>query len=166
MNIYREFIRSSFLTVVLSSLPFLVSAVDVTPPKGDQSSPSGKLSNALIVVEKIMGTDEEGNSQTLYHDEEGLIYRLDNIDQVVLNIDAHKTKLIGTFRSLHAVLGNTIYLKGVSVDPQPTLRIATEIPERLPLAVDALKITENHVIAIYPTNCMKTVALPAKQSQC
>jgi len=155
MNMHILSFRLTFLVVALLSLPILVTAVEVNPPKESNGALADKLSNTFVVVEKIIGSDDQGNLYTIYHYEGGRRYRLDDMDQVVLDLNAHKIKLEGTFWSLQAILGNTVYLMGVSDDLQPTLRIATEIPERLPLAVDNLKITKDHVLAVYTTNCNK-----------
>ncbi|MCU7921018.1 MAG: hypothetical protein KZQ95_22065 [Candidatus Thiodiazotropha sp. (ex Epidulcina cf. delphinae)] len=153
MKIYIQFVRSSFLAVSLLFLPICVTASEAPDSKKAESLSSGRLSDTLVIVEKIVGIDEQGNLHTLYNEEDGRVYRLDNIDQVVLDMNARGIKSKGTFRSLQVVLGKIVYLMGVNDNPQPVLRVATEIPERLPLAVDNLRITKDQIIAIYTTNC-------------
>ena len=147
----------SLILIIASSLclPILTIAVEPGQSRENQAALSNKLSNTLVVVEKIMGSDEQGNSHTIYHYKNGRQYSLVDIEQVMLDLDANKIELEGTFRSLHAVLGSTVYLLGVSEFPQPALRIATEIPERIPLAVDNLKIAKDHVIVVYAAGCTK-----------
>lgn len=156
MSARIRFFRFILIISSLLSLPLLVMAVEHNQSSDNQSLLAHKLSNTLVVVEKIMGSDDQGNSHTIYHYENGRQYRLDDIEQVMLDLDAQKIKLEGTFRSVHVVLGSTVYLMGVSELPQPTLRIATVIPERLPLAVDNLKIANDHIIVVYSTDCTET----------
>lgn len=153
MNMHIVLLRLVFFMVLALSFPVLVNANDIKHQQEETCVLADKPSDTLVVVEKIMGSDDKGNSRTIYHDESGRRYRLDNIEQVVLDLNAHKINLVGTFRSLQAVLGSTVYLTGINDNLQPTLRIATEIPDRLPLAVDNLKITKDHVIAVYSMNC-------------
>ncbi len=146
-------LRFGLITVFALGFPVIGTANTIKHQQENNCALANKPSNTLVVVEKITGSDDKGNSHTLYHNESGRRYRLDNIDQVVLDLNAHKIKLVGTFRSLQVVLGSTVYLTGIDDNLQPALRIATEIPERLPLAVDNLKITKDHVIAVYSISC-------------
>ena len=164
MNRHILLLRLAVFMVLALSFPVLVTAIGIKQQQEETCALADMPSNTLVVVEKIMARDDKGNSHTIYHDESDRRYRLNNIEQVVLDLNAHKIKMVGTFRSLQAVLGSTVYLTGVDEDPHPILRIATEIPERLPLAVDNLKITKDHVIAVYPMDCKKAPAKDISQS--
>jgi hypothetical protein len=155
MNTHKRFFRLTPIIVSLLCMPVLVIAAEPDQSDGKPGASSHKASSTLVVVEKIMGNDDQGNSHTIYHYEDGRKYSLVDLEKVMLDLDANKIKLKGTFRSLHAVLGSTVYLTGGNDLPQPILRIATEIPERIPLAVDNLKIAKDHVVVVYSKDCTK-----------
>ncbi|MCU7891283.1 MAG: hypothetical protein KZQ78_06600 [Candidatus Thiodiazotropha sp. (ex Ustalcina ferruginea)] len=150
MKIYMQFIRSSLLALTLITLPIFVSA-------GEKDAANDTLlSDALVVVERIVGVDAEGNKHTLYSEEDGRVYRLGNIEQAIHDMNARGIEAKGTFWSLQAVLSDTVYLMGNNSNPHPTQRTETKIPERLSLSVDNLRVTKDRVIAVYSTNCDNT----------
>ncbi|MCU7930325.1 MAG: hypothetical protein KZQ90_05955 [Candidatus Thiodiazotropha sp. (ex Codakia rugifera)] len=146
MKINMQFIRSSLLALTLLTLPIFVAA-------GEKDAANNTLSDALVVVEKIVGVDAEGNKHTLYSEEDGRIYRLGNIEQAIHDMNARGIEAKGTFWSLQAVLSDTVYLMGNNSNPHPTQRTETKIPESLSLSVDNLRVTKDRVIAVYSTNC-------------
>ncbi|MCU7866410.1 MAG: hypothetical protein KZQ92_20840 [Candidatus Thiodiazotropha sp. (ex Lucinoma borealis)] len=149
MKINMQFIRSSFLALILMTLPIFVAA-------GEKDAADDTLSDTLVVVEKIVGVDAEGNKHTLYSEEDGRVYRLGNIEQAIHDMNARGIEAKGTFWSLQAVLSDTVYLMGNNSNPQPTQRAETKIPESLSLSVDNLRVTKDRVIAVYSTNCDNT----------
>ncbi|MCU7877979.1 MAG: hypothetical protein KZQ84_14470 [Candidatus Thiodiazotropha sp. (ex Lucinoma borealis)] len=149
MKINMQFIRSSLLALTLMTLPIFVAA-------GEKDAANNTLSDALVVVEKIVGVDAEGNKHTLYSEEDGRVYRLGNIEQAIHDMNARGIEAKGTFWSLQAVLSDTVYLMGNNSNPQPTQRVETKIPESLSLSVDNLRVTKDRVIAVYSTNCDNT----------
>lgn len=154
MKICMRFVRSSFLAVSLLTLPVVAISGEATDAKQEYGNKmTGNLSDALVVVERIVGVDAQGHSHTLYNEEDGRVYRLGNIDQAVHDMNARGIKSKGTFRSLQAVLSDTVYLMGENNIPRPAKRTETRIPESLSLSVNNLRITKDRVIAIYATNC-------------
>ncbi|MCU7906069.1 MAG: hypothetical protein KZQ76_09530 [Candidatus Thiodiazotropha sp. (ex Epidulcina cf. delphinae)] len=114
---------------------------------------TGNLSDALVVVEKIVGVDAQGHPHTLYNETDGSVYRLGNIDQIVYDMNARGITSKGTFRSLQAVLSDTVYLMGENNIPKPARRAETRIPESLSLSVNNLRVTKDRVIATYTAHC-------------
>ena len=152
MRRYTDLIRFVVFTVCLLSLATAASA-DSLNNSAREEAMSAYRSDTLVVVERIVGIDAQGNAHTLYHEEDGRIYRLDNIDQAVHDLNARGINAKGTFRSLRAVLGETVYVMGKNSLPHPEQRAEAGIPESLSLAVNNLRITKDRVIAIYTTNC-------------
>ncbi|MEW8030462.1 MAG: hypothetical protein AB2792_15805 [Candidatus Thiodiazotropha sp.] len=154
MNTILRFFASSVMALSLLYLPLHVSADDAaTSANGMTEVSSGSLDEALVIVDKIVGIDAEGNQHILYNEEDGRVYRLNNIEQAIHDMNAKGIDTKGTFWSLQAVLSDTVYLIGKNSNPYPAQRAETAIPESLPLAVENLRITKDRVIAIYTTNC-------------
>jgi hypothetical protein len=144
MKIKRPVVNAFLVALVLMVLPLSATA--------DQPT-SNHLNDTLVIVEKIMGIDELGNQYVLYNEEDGRVYRLRNIEQAIHDLSARGITSKGSFRSLEAVLSDTVYLMGENRTPYPAKRSATQIPETVKLSVEKLRVTKDRVIAIYTTNC-------------
>ncbi|MBT3094056.1 MAG: hypothetical protein AB2669_13535 [Candidatus Thiodiazotropha endolucinida] len=154
MNTIERFFASSVMALSLLYLPLTVSADDAaTSINGMTEISSESLDETLVIVNKIVGVDAEGNEHILYNEDDGRVYRLNNINQAIHDMNAKGVDTKGTFWSLQAVLSDTVYLMGKNNNPYPAQRVETAIPESLPLAVENLRITKDRVIAIYTTNC-------------
>ncbi len=154
MNSIVQFFASSVMALSLLYLPLSASADEmVRSTNGMAEVSSDSLNDALVIVDRIVGVDAKGNQHILYDEEDGRVYRLDNIEQAIHDMNAKGVDTKGTFWSLQAVLNDTVYLMGKNNNPYPTQRVETAIPESLPLAVENLRITKDRVIAIYTTNC-------------
>ncbi|MCG7960000.1 MAG: hypothetical protein JAY69_13155, partial [Candidatus Thiodiazotropha taylori] len=94
-----------------------------------------------------------GHAHTLYQEEEGRIYRLDNVNQVVHDLNARGIKSKGSFHSLQAVLAERVFVMGKNNQPYPAERSEVGIPETYRLAVENLRVTKDRITAIYTTNC-------------
>ncbi|MES9940356.1 MAG: hypothetical protein ABW104_01525 [Candidatus Thiodiazotropha sp. 6PLUC2] len=151
MKHYTSLVRS-FAIVVFGLLQVsLLSADEQVLGKADALSNHGP--DTLVVVEKVVGLDAQGNTHTLYQEEDGRVYRLEDINQVVHDLNARGIKSKGSFRALQAVLGDRVYVMGKNRQPHPTLRHESGIPQSLELDVDSVRVTKDRVTAIYSTNC-------------
>ncbi|MCG7866236.1 MAG: hypothetical protein B6D70_06380 [gamma proteobacterium symbiont of Stewartia floridana] len=109
--------------------------------------------DTLVMVEKVIAYDADGEAHTLYQEEEGRIYRLDNVNQVVHDLNARGIKSKGSFHSLQAVLAERVFVMGKNNQPYPAERSEVGIPETYRLAVENLRVTKDRITAIYTTNC-------------
>ncbi|MES9832673.1 MAG: hypothetical protein ABW139_10580 [Candidatus Thiodiazotropha sp. DIVDIV] len=151
MKHYTSVVRM-FIVVVFGLLQVSVlSADDRISSAADTRSTHGP--DTLVVVEKVIGIDVQGKKHTLYQEQDGKVYRLEDINQVVHDLNARGIKSKGSFRALQAVLGDRVYVMGKNNQPYPALRHETGIPESLGLAVDTVRVTKDLVTAIYSTNC-------------
>ncbi|MES9972104.1 MAG: hypothetical protein ABW092_18885 [Candidatus Thiodiazotropha sp.] len=154
MKILMQLMTSSITALTLLFLPLQVTAEKGTAPVDGMSLASlGGLDDTLVIVNKIVGVDAKGNRHILYNEEDGRVYRLDNIEQAIHDMNAKGIDSKGSFWSLQAVLSDTVYLIGKNSNPYPAQRAETSIPANLPLAVENLRVTKDRVIAIYTTNC-------------
>ncbi len=125
----------------------------MSPVDGMTMTSANGMEDTLVIVDKIIGVDAEGTQHTLYDEENGRVYRLHNIDQAIHDLNARGIESKGTFRSLRAVLNDTVYVFAESSNPSPVQRTKTSIPESLALSVERVRVTKDRVIAIYTTNC-------------
>ncbi|MCU7852347.1 MAG: hypothetical protein KZQ80_09045 [Candidatus Thiodiazotropha sp. (ex Monitilora ramsayi)] len=109
--------------------------------------------DSLVVVTKIIGIDEQGRSQVLYDGESGRIYRLDNIDQAVHDLNGKAIREKGTYRQLHAVLDDTVYVMDRNHAPHPARLEDAGVAQKIDLSVDNIRVTKDRVTAIYTSNC-------------
>ncbi|PUB77503.1 MAG: hypothetical protein DBP03_03520 [gamma proteobacterium symbiont of Ctena orbiculata] len=152
MKIKRLFIASSLVALTLAVLPFSAAAGETTGSSTAVTMPAS-LDDTLVIVDKILGVDATGKQRILYDEEHGRVYRLQNIEQAIHDMSARGIVSKGSYRSLRAVLNETVYLIGKNETPYPARRADTPIPEIVPLAVENLRVTKDRVIAIYTTNC-------------
>lgn len=117
------------------------------------TTPDGLKQDSLVIVTQIIGVDEQGRSQTLYSGENGRIYRLDNIDQAVHDLNGKAIRGKGTYRQLQAVLSDTAYVMDRNNTPHPATLSDAGIERKIELSVDNVRVTKDRVIAIYTTNC-------------
>ncbi|MEW8693145.1 MAG: hypothetical protein AB2535_19090 [Candidatus Thiodiazotropha endolucinida] len=123
-----------------------------------QTAVAGSMSDqrnweSLVVVTQIVGVDEQGRSQVLYNGESGRIYRLDNIDQAVHDLNGKAIREKGTYRQLYVVLDDTAYVMDRNHTPRPANLTEAGIERKIALSVDNIRVTKDRVIAIYTTNC-------------
>ncbi|MCU7812408.1 MAG: hypothetical protein KZQ77_14435 [Candidatus Thiodiazotropha sp. (ex Notomyrtea botanica)] len=109
--------------------------------------------DSLVVVKKIIGIDELGRSQVLYNGESGRIYRLDNIDQAVHDLNGKSIRGKGTYRQLQAVLDDTVYVMDQNRTPHPAKLEDAGVAQKVQLSVDNIRVTKDKVTAIYTSNC-------------
>jgi hypothetical protein len=154
MNIILHTIANSITALMFLILPFQVTAGDsATATDMKIQGSSASMGDTLVIVNKVVGVDANGKQHILYNEENGRVYRLDNIEQSIHDLNARGIESKGTFRSLRAVLSDTVYLFGENSNPYPVQRIRTSIPESLALSVENLHVTKDRVIAVYTTNC-------------
>ncbi len=153
MKIMMQFLTSSLTVLTMLFLSLQATADERAMPADGMTLASSGLDDTLVIVNKIVGVDAKGNQHILYNEEDGRVYRLDNIEQAIHDMNAKGIGSKGTFWSLQAVLSDTVYLIGENSNPYPARRTETRIPENLPLAVENLRVTKDRVIAIYTTNC-------------
>lgn len=114
---------------------------------------SGVAGDTLIVVKRIIGTDEAGNDAVLYQEQSGRIYRLDGIEQAVRDLSGKGIGEKGGYHHLRVVLDDTVYLMDANHAPRPAKLAELQMPEVIELNVDSLMVKKDNVIAIYKSNC-------------
>ncbi|MES9992024.1 MAG: hypothetical protein ABW098_08725 [Candidatus Thiodiazotropha sp.] len=149
MNIKRP---SFLVALALLMVPLWATADKITGSFVGQMPPVN-LEDTLVIVDKIMGIDDQGNHHVLYNEANGRVYRLRNIEQAIHDLSARGIASKGSFRSLQAVLNDTVYLMGENRIPYPAQRSVTQIPQAVKLSVEKLRVTKDRIIAIYTTNC-------------
>jgi hypothetical protein len=153
-----EVLMKHYMIVIQSILVLLfalsqVSFLYAETISEQQSGAVGQEPDTLVVVEKVVATDVHGASHTLYQEEDGRVYQLGNLNQVVDDLNAHGIKSKGRFHSLKAVLGEQVFVMGKNSQPYPARRSEVGIPETHRLAVESLKVTKDRITAIYSVNC-------------
>ncbi|MEW8626901.1 MAG: hypothetical protein AB2551_14185 [Candidatus Thiodiazotropha sp.] len=150
MKHYMILIQSILVLVFgMSQVSFLYAeTLNAKQAEGVSQAP-----DTLVMVEKVIAIDANGQSHTLYQEEEGRIYRLDNVNQVVHDLNARGIKSKGSFHSLQAVLADRVFVMGKNSLPYPAERSEVGIPETYRLAVENLRVTKDRITAIYTTNC-------------
>lgn len=126
---------------------------------GAETSEEGVNWNSLVVVTQIVGIDEQGKSKLLYNGESGRIYRLDNIDQAVHDLNGKSIRQKGTYRHIYAVLSDTAFVMDRNQTPRPSTLADAGIEQKIDLSVDNIRVTKDRVIAIYTTNCQAAASL-------
>ncbi|MEW8505886.1 MAG: hypothetical protein AB2598_04230 [Candidatus Thiodiazotropha sp.] len=151
MNLKRLLIATSLVALTLSILP--LSAADKMTDASVGQTTYDSHADSLVIVDQILGIDSMGKQHVLYNEEDGRVYRLHNIEQAIHDLNARGITTKGSFRSLKAVLSDTVYLMGENSTPYPAKRSETSIPKFVTLSVEHLRVTKDRVIAIYSTNC-------------
>ena len=108
---------------------------------------------------QIVGIDEQGESKLLFNGESGRIYRLDNIDQAVHDLNGKSIRQKGTYRHIYAVLSDTTFVMDSNQTPRPSTLADAGIEQKIDLSVDNIRVTKDQVTAIYTTNCQAGASL-------
>ncbi|MEJ2694732.1 MAG: hypothetical protein P8166_17325 [Candidatus Thiodiazotropha sp.] len=109
--------------------------------------------DTLVVVKRIIATDESGSDHVLYQEQSGRIYRLDGIEQAVRDLSSRGISEKGGYRHLRAVLDDTVYIMDANHAPKPARLGEMQMPQVVELNVDSLVVRKDNVIAIYKNNC-------------
>lgn len=145
-NIRR--VLSLFTAVPLIAISSVLSAAEMEAVDAGEET--------LVVVKQITGLDEAGNSRVLFEGGSGRVYRLDNIEQAVHDMNSRGIPDKGTYHGLKAVLDETVYLVDQNKVPRPAQIEATDIEQVIDLSVDNIKVTKDRITAVYTNNCRST----------
>ena len=141
--------QSNYLSVLFTLLLVLGFGQCI----GAEKSKVGVNWDSLVVVTQIFGIDEQGESKLLYNGESGRIYRLDNIDQAIHDLNGKSIRQKGTYRHIYAVLSDTTFVMDSNQTPRPSTLADAGIEQKIDLSVDNIHVTKDRVTAIYTTNC-------------
>ncbi len=134
-------------------LAFWLCCAGLSPVMAEETKVNAAADDTLVVVKQIFGTDPSGREHVLYQEPSGRIYRLDNIEQAVRDLNSKGIGEQGRYHKLRAVLGDTVFVMDLSHSPRPVPLSDTNLHRSVEMDVTNLVVNKDRVIAVYSENC-------------